>query len=91
MAFMVHHLELEDFDTWKPFFDADPVGRKQAAKGPRHAPRRQPTLMRSSPRGVRLGRDAEVVPRPSHRFRRARPDDGADAAHGLELVENITY
>ena len=33
MAFMVHHLELEDFGTWKPFFDADPVGRKQAAKG----------------------------------------------------------
>ncbi len=33
MAFMVHHLELDDFDTWKPFFDEDPVGRKQAAKG----------------------------------------------------------
>lgn len=33
MAFMVHHLKLDDFDTWKPFFDEDPVGRKQAAKG----------------------------------------------------------
>ena len=33
MAFMVHHLEVDDFDSWKPFFDEDPVGRKQAAKG----------------------------------------------------------
>lgn len=33
MAFMVHHLRVEDFDSWKPFFDEDPVGRKQAAKG----------------------------------------------------------
>jgi len=33
VAFMVHHLKVEDFDTWKPFFDEDPVGRKQAATG----------------------------------------------------------
>jgi hypothetical protein len=33
VAFMVHHLKLDDFDTWKTFFDQDPVGRKQAAKG----------------------------------------------------------
>jgi hypothetical protein len=33
MAFMVHHLKVEDFDTWKSFFDEDPVGRKQAASG----------------------------------------------------------
>jgi len=33
VAFMVHHLELDDFDTFKSMFDADPVGRKQAAKG----------------------------------------------------------
>ena len=33
MAFMVHHLKIDDFDTWKSFFDEDPVGRKQAAKG----------------------------------------------------------
>ena len=33
MAFMVHHLRLDDYDTWKSFFDEDPVGRKQAAKG----------------------------------------------------------
>jgi hypothetical protein len=30
---MVHHLKVEDFDTWKQLFDEDPVGRKQAAKG----------------------------------------------------------
>jgi hypothetical protein len=33
MAFMVHHLKVHDFDTWKQVFDEDPVGRKQAAKG----------------------------------------------------------
>jgi hypothetical protein len=30
---MVHHLKVDDFDAWKSFFDEDPVGRKQAAKG----------------------------------------------------------
>ena len=30
---MVHHLRIDDFDTWKSLFDEDPVGRKQAAKG----------------------------------------------------------
>src|SRR4249919_2040444 len=33
MAFMVHHLRIDDFDDWKQMFDADPVGRKQTAKG----------------------------------------------------------
>ena len=33
MAYMVHHLEVDDFDTWKSFFDEDPIGRKQVAKG----------------------------------------------------------
>lgn len=33
MAFMILHLETDDFDTWKPFFDADPVGRRQTASG----------------------------------------------------------
>ena len=33
MAFMVHHLKLDDFDDFKSRFDADPVGRKQAATG----------------------------------------------------------
>jgi hypothetical protein len=30
---MVHHLRTDDFDSWKPFFDEDPVGRKRTAKG----------------------------------------------------------
>jgi hypothetical protein len=30
---MVHHLKLDDFDDFKSRFDADPVGRRQAAKG----------------------------------------------------------
>jgi hypothetical protein len=33
VAFMVHHLKLDDCDDFKSRFDADPVGRKQAAKG----------------------------------------------------------
>ena len=33
MAFMVHHLKVDGFDDFKSMFDADPAGRKQAAKG----------------------------------------------------------
>src|SRR5439155_22192017 len=34
VAFMVLHLGTDDFDAWKPCFDADPVGREKAgAKG----------------------------------------------------------
>jgi hypothetical protein len=33
VAFMVHHLKIDDFDSWKSLFDADPVGRKEAATG----------------------------------------------------------
>ena len=33
MAFMVHHLKVDGFEDFKSMFDADPVGRKQAAKG----------------------------------------------------------
>ena len=33
MAFMVHHLKIDDFDSWKPFFNEDPVGRRAAATG----------------------------------------------------------
>ena len=32
MAFMVHHLKVDGFDDFKSMFDADPAGRKQAAK-----------------------------------------------------------
>jgi hypothetical protein len=30
---MVLHLDTGDFDTWKGFFDQDPVGRRETAKG----------------------------------------------------------
>ena len=33
MAFMVLHLETNDFDAWKPFFDADPVDRRRTGLG----------------------------------------------------------
>ena len=33
MAFMVHHLKVDGFDEFKSMFDADPVGRRQVAKG----------------------------------------------------------
>lgn len=30
MAIMLLHFEVDDYDTWKPMFDGDPVGRKDA-------------------------------------------------------------
>jgi hypothetical protein len=34
MTMMLGHFDVGDFDTWKrDIFDADPAGRKQAAKG----------------------------------------------------------
>jgi hypothetical protein len=30
MAIMLLHFECDDYDTWKPQFDGDPVGRKAA-------------------------------------------------------------
>jgi hypothetical protein len=33
MAFVMLNLEVDDYDAWKPMFDADPAGRKQSAKG----------------------------------------------------------
>jgi hypothetical protein len=34
MTFMLGHFDVGDFDTWKrEIFDADPAGRRQAAKG----------------------------------------------------------
>jgi len=33
MAFLILHLETDDFDGWKSMFDSDPAGRRQAAKG----------------------------------------------------------
>jgi hypothetical protein len=33
MAFMLAHFEIDDYDAWKPRFDADPAGRRETAKG----------------------------------------------------------
>lgn len=33
MAIMLLHLEVDDYDAWKPLFDSDPAGRKQSATG----------------------------------------------------------
>ena len=33
MAIMLLHLEVDDYDAWKPIFDSDPAGRKQSATG----------------------------------------------------------
>jgi hypothetical protein len=33
VASMLLHLEVDDFDAWKPAFDADPAGRRQVATG----------------------------------------------------------
>jgi hypothetical protein len=30
VAIMLLHFEVDDYDTWKPMFDTDPVGRKDA-------------------------------------------------------------
>jgi len=91
VAFMVHHLRLDDFDTWKPFFDADPVGRKEAAKG--H------TMLRSvdNPNEVFTRVEFDTVD-DARAFRDRLVASGAlDQTTVLtpptvvELVENITY
>lgn len=33
MANLLMHLEVDDYDSWKPLFDSDPAGRKQSATG----------------------------------------------------------
>ena len=88
---MVHHLKIDDFDAWKPLFDADPVGRKQAAKG--H------TMLRSvdNPNEVFTRVEFDSV-EDAKSFRDRLLDSGVlDRATVLtpptivELVENITY
>jgi hypothetical protein len=37
---MLLHLEADDFDGWKPMFDADSAGRRQMASGHDVAKRR---------------------------------------------------
>ncbi len=33
VASLLLHLEVDDYDAWKPIFDSDPAGRKQSATG----------------------------------------------------------
>jgi hypothetical protein len=33
VASLLMHLEVDDYDSWKPLFDSDPAGRKQSATG----------------------------------------------------------
>lgn len=33
MASLLLHIEVDDYDSWKPIFDTDPAGRKQSATG----------------------------------------------------------
>jgi len=33
VTFVVGHFDVGDYDAWKQMYDADPAGRKQAAKG----------------------------------------------------------
>jgi hypothetical protein len=33
VANLLMHLEVDDYDSWKPLFDSDPAGRKQSATG----------------------------------------------------------
>jgi hypothetical protein len=35
MAFMLTRIQVDDYETWKPIFDADPPGARKAATGHR--------------------------------------------------------
>jgi predicted nucleotidyltransferase len=35
MAFMLTRIQVDDYDAWKPIFDSDPPGAREAAKGHR--------------------------------------------------------
>ena len=91
MAFMVHHLQVDDFDAWKTLFDADPVGRRQAAKG--H------TMLRGvdNPNEVFTRVEFDSVEDASSFRERLLASGALDRATVLtpptvvELVENITY
>jgi hypothetical protein len=61
---MLLHLEVDDFDAWKPMFDSDPAGRKEMATG---------HLMSRSvddPKGVFIRADSRRQSRP-RRFGRS--------------------
>jgi hypothetical protein len=35
MAFVLTRIKVDDYDAWKPMFDSDPPGAREAAKGHR--------------------------------------------------------
>jgi hypothetical protein len=35
MTFLLTRIKVDDYDAWKPMFDSDPPGARQAAKGHR--------------------------------------------------------
>lgn len=93
MASMLLHLEVADYDSWKPMFDSDPAGRKQSATG--H------TISRSvdDPNAIFIRADFPSVDE-AKTFRRRLIDSGALERPGVkvkvqptvvEQVEAITY
>ena len=93
MASMLLHLELDDYDSWKPMFDADPAGRKQSATG--H------TISRSvdDPNAIFIRADFHSVDE-AKTFRQRLIDSGALERPGVrvkvqttvvEQAEAITY
>lgn len=93
MASMLLRLEVDDFDGWKPLFDADPAGRRQMATG--HAMARSV----DDPRGVFIRAEFSSVEQ-AKAFRERLIASGALDRPGatvkvgptvVEQVEAITY
>ena len=93
MASMLMHLEVDDYDSWKPMFDSDPAGRKQSATG--H------TISRSvdNPNAIFIRADFPSVD-DAKTFRQRLIDSGALERPGVnvkiqptvvEQAEAITY
>lgn len=93
MASMLLHLEVDDFDAWKPMFDSDPAGRKEMATG--HAMARSV----DDPKGVFIRAEFSSVEQ-ARAFRERLIASGALDRPGVtvkvgptvvEQVEAITY
>jgi hypothetical protein len=93
VASMLMHLEVDDYDSWKPMFDSDPAGRKQSATG--H------TISRSvdDPNAIFIRADFPSVDE-AKTFRQRLIDSGALERPGVnvkiqptvvEQAEAITY
>ena len=93
MASMLLHLEVDDYDSWKPIFDSDPAGRKQSATG--H------TISRSvdNPNAIFIRSDFPSVDE-AEAFRQRLLDSGALERSGskvvvpatvVEVAEAVTY